>query len=153
MLLVPVCALEDVEDGGDAVIRPERGQEMSPVCSAANSQLILSGQAGSIGQPCPAWPNQFSAWAAWTGRGGPRAASMAEREPRVSQCMRHIICIMDLHAMRDENRVVCMCSQAQVHTCHGLMIGCLNNESKSECINIALLLSLMFHFDCFCEIL
>ena len=154
MFQVPVFALEDVEDGGDDVIRPERGQELSPVCSAANSQLILSepwqhrSALPRLAQPVPSSlgsldrqgrPPQLR-WQAGAGRRGSPVC--------LSVCGTYEIWIynLHLHAMRDENRVVCVCSQAQVHTCHGLMIRCLNNESKSECINIRIVTLLNVSF-------
>ena len=96
---VPGCALEDVEGGDD--VRPERGQEVSPVllsCELTTDRVSR----GSIGQPCPAWTNQFPA----SSPGSPAASMARALRRRRGGAMEHIaVCSAYgfIHAMRDEH--------------------------------------------------
>ena len=96
---VPGCALEEFEGGDD--VRPERGQEVSPVllsCELTTDRVSR----GSIGQPCPAWTNQFPA----SSPGSPAASMARALRRRRGGAMEHIaVCSAYgfIHAMRDEH--------------------------------------------------
>ena len=105
--IVPGCTLEDVEGGDD--VRPERGQEVSPVllsCELTTDGVLC----GSIGQPCPAWANQFPASSP-----GSHAASMARALRRSGGgAMEHkSILHMDLYMRCVMNTEECCTKQAR----------------------------------------